>query len=85
MDYLSTGNPLRGEDKKILPVLYLDPPHVSISTNQRLTLCMSCLFYYVTDAVVKQHPGVKIPDIQMAINKMICELRHQEKKKSKED
>ncbi|MEQ2250030.1 hypothetical protein ILYODFUR_035736 [Ilyodon furcidens] len=32
------------------------------------------------EAVVQQHPGPKIPDIRMAINKRICELRHQEKK-----
>ncbi|KAK2832633.1 hypothetical protein Q7C36_016095 [Tachysurus vachellii] len=34
------------------------------------------------NAVVQQHPGAKIPDIQTAITKRICELRHQEKKKS---
>ncbi|XP_077063578.1 uncharacterized protein LOC143715715 [Siphateles boraxobius] len=34
------------------------------------------------NAVVQQHPGAKIPDIRTAINKRICELRHQEKKKS---
>ncbi|XP_060729478.1 uncharacterized protein LOC132847992 [Tachysurus vachellii] len=34
------------------------------------------------NAVVQQHPGAKIPDIRTAINKKICELRHQEKKKS---
>ncbi len=40
------------------------------------------IFFSFTDAVVQQHPGVKIPDIRTAINKRICELRHQEKKKS---
>jgi len=39
-------------------------------------------FFFFTDAVVQQHPGAKIPDIRTAINKRICELRHQEKKKS---
>ncbi|KAK2868908.1 hypothetical protein Q7C36_000779 [Tachysurus vachellii] len=34
------------------------------------------------NAVVQQHPGAKIPDIQTAIKIRICELRHQEKKKS---
>ncbi|XP_076130078.1 uncharacterized protein LOC143111709 [Alosa pseudoharengus] len=34
------------------------------------------------DAVTQKHPGVKIADIRTAINKRICELRHQEKKKS---
>ncbi|XP_047244539.1 uncharacterized protein LOC124882285 isoform X1 [Girardinichthys multiradiatus] len=34
------------------------------------------------EAVVQQHPGAKIPDIRTAINKRICELRHQEKKKT---
>ncbi|XDV10894.1 hypothetical protein PO909_000005 [Leuciscus waleckii] len=29
------------------------------------------------NAVVQQHPGAKIPDIRTAINKRICELRHQ--------
>ncbi|CAM4635492.1 unnamed protein product [Leuciscus chuanchicus] len=29
------------------------------------------------NAVVQQHPGAKIPDIRTAINKSICELRHQ--------
>ncbi|MEQ2265792.1 hypothetical protein XENORESO_012736, partial [Xenotaenia resolanae] len=33
-------------------------------------------------AVVQQNPGAKIPDIRKAINKRICELRHQEKKKT---
>ncbi|XP_036408042.1 uncharacterized protein LOC118794019 [Megalops cyprinoides] len=34
------------------------------------------------DAVVQKHPGVKISEIRTALNKRICELRHQQKIKS---
>ncbi|XP_036066002.1 uncharacterized protein LOC112143471 [Oryzias melastigma] len=34
------------------------------------------------DAVIQHHPAAKVADIRTNINKKICELRHQEKKKT---